>query len=125
MTNYIPSLTIIGSKMMVVIATMTMMSPFPCLFNPILCTPFPVDFDPILEYNKSSEGGLVMAKYRWRVNIIESERGWGQKVEDVKFFDDEQSAIDFVTNFNKDNNLDYVPDWYMFADEPKKVMVDN
>jgi hypothetical protein len=101
------------------------MSPFPCLFNPILCTPFPVDFDPILEYNKSSEGGLVMAKYRWRVNIIESERGWGQKVEDVKFFDDEQSAIDFVTNFNKDNNLDYVPDWYMFADEPKKVMVDN
>ena len=66
-----------------------------------------------------------MAKYRWRVNVIESERGWGQKVEDIKFFDDEQTAKDFVKDFNKDNNLSYVPDWYMYADEPQKVMVDN
>jgi len=66
-----------------------------------------------------------MATYRWRVNIIESERGWGQKVEDVKFFDSEQQANNFVTDFNKDNNLSYTPDWYMRAETPTKVMVDN
>jgi hypothetical protein len=66
-----------------------------------------------------------MAKYRWRVNIIESERGWGQKIDDTKFFDDEESANTFVTKFNKDNNLSYTPDWYMVAETPVKVMVDN
>ena len=66
-----------------------------------------------------------MAKYRYRVDIIESERGWGQKVDDVKFFDDEEAANSFVEEFNKDNNLDYVPDWYMRANTPVKVMVDN
>lgn len=64
-----------------------------------------------------------MAQYRWRVDIIESERGWGQKVDDVKFFDDEQEALDFVKEYNKDNNLPYVPDWYMYAREPVKVRV--
>ena len=66
-----------------------------------------------------------MAKYRYRVDIIESERGWGQKIEDTKFFDDETKANEFVKGYNKDNNLPYVPDWYMYAKEPKKVMVDN
>lgn len=65
-----------------------------------------------------------MAKYRWRVDIIESERGWGQKIDDQKFFDDEQEAKDFVTEYNKDNNLPYVPDWYMRANDPVKVRVD-
>lgn len=63
-------------------------------------------------------------KYRWRVYIIESERGWGQKVDDVKFFDTENEATIFVKNYNKKNNLPSVPDWYMYADSPKKVMVD-
>lgn len=64
-----------------------------------------------------------MAKFRWRVDIIESERGWGQKIDDRKFFDTEQEARDYVVEYNKDNNLDYVPDWYMRADGPTKVQV--
>lgn len=65
-----------------------------------------------------------VAKFRWRVDIIESERGWGQKIEDRKFFDDEPKALEFVVEYNKENNLDYVPDWYMYATTPVKVQVD-
>ena len=54
-------------------------------------------------------------KTKYRVDIIESERGWGQKVEDVKFFDTEDEADTYCKQFNKDNNLPYVPDWYMVA----------
>ena len=63
-------------------------------------------------------------KYRYRVDIIESERGWGQKVDDVKFFDTLEEAETFVKEYNAKNNLPYVPDWYMFADRPERVMVD-
>ncbi len=63
-------------------------------------------------------------KYRWRVNIIESERGWGQKIDDIKFFDSEEEATAYVTQYNAKNNEPVVPDWYMYADGPTKVMVD-
>lgn len=50
-----------------------------------------------------------------KVEIIESERGWGQKLEDVKYFDTEQEAKNYCKEFNKDNPTDHVPDWYMIA----------
>lgn len=58
---------------------------------------------------------------RFRVDIIESERGWGQKIDEQKFFDDANEAYQFVEKFNAKNNLDYVPDWYMYAQDPVKV----
>lgn len=51
-----------------------------------------------------------------KVVIIESERGWGQKVDEVKTFNTRKEAVDFVNEFNKGNNLPYVPDWYMYAE---------
>ena len=51
----------------------------------------------------------------YRVDIIESERGWGSKVDEVKYFDTEESAKAFCTEYNKDNPTDHVPDWYMVA----------
>jgi len=65
-----------------------------------------------------------MAKFRYRVDIIESERGWGQKVDEVKFFDSETLAKAFVTKFNSQNTSAVVPDWYMRANDPVKVQVD-
>lgn len=50
-----------------------------------------------------------------RVCIIESERGWGSKVEEVKYFDTLVEAEAFCTEYNKDNNLAVVPDWYEYA----------
>jgi hypothetical protein len=58
-----------------------------------------------------------MAKI-WFVNIIESERGWGQKIDETKEFFDYDSAIKFVREFNARNTNKTVPDWYMYAESP-------
>lgn len=58
-----------------------------------------------------------MAKI-WFVNIIESERGWGQKIDETKEFFDYDSAIKFVREFNAHNTNKTVPDWYMYAESP-------
>jgi hypothetical protein len=50
----------------------------------------------------------------YKVIIIESERGWGTKVDEVKYFDSEGDAIRFVNDYNKDLPA-HVPDWYMMA----------
>lgn len=50
-----------------------------------------------------------------KVIIIESERGWGQKVDEVREFPTREEAIAFCDDYNKDNPKDHVPDWYMQA----------
>lgn len=53
---------------------------------------------------------------KYRVLIIESERGWGQKVDEVKDFDTSEEATKFVQDYNdKHNPPGPVPDWYMVA----------
>ena len=51
-----------------------------------------------------------------KVIIIESERGWGQRIDETKYFDSKKEAEEFCKEYNKDNNLPYVPDWYMKAE---------
>lgn len=52
----------------------------------------------------------------YKVTIIESERGWGQRVDEIKEFDTEKEARDFVKDYNtKHNPPGPVPDWYMVA----------
>jgi len=50
-----------------------------------------------------------------KVYIIESERGWGQRIDETKEFDTEEAAIAFCKDYNKDNTADSAPDWYMKA----------
>ena len=50
------------------------------------------------------------------VHIIESERGWGSKVDEVKKFPSLEEAEAFVTEFNSHNTEETVPDWYMRAE---------
>ncbi len=59
----------------------------------------------------------------WKVEIIESERGWGRKIDEVKSFDSYDAAVAFQKEFNRPNEEDYaktkrVPDWYMQAEDP-------
>lgn len=54
----------------------------------------------------------------WKVTIIESERGWGQRVDEVKSFTTYEEAKKFQIDFNAENNKNYVPDWYMAARDP-------
>lgn len=60
---------------------------------------------------------------KYRVDIIESERGWGSKVDEQKDFDTLAEATAFVTKFNSVNNEATVPDWYMYAGAPYEVFV--
>lgn len=50
-----------------------------------------------------------------KVLIIESERGWGAKVDEVKEFDTKELAEAFIKEYNSKNTEDTVPDWYMYA----------
>lgn len=59
----------------------------------------------------------------WKVAIIESERGWGRKVDEIKKFATFEQAKEFQEEFNKPNHEDWkltrtVPDWYMQAEDP-------
>jgi hypothetical protein len=51
-----------------------------------------------------------------KVNIIESERGWGSKIDEVKEFDTLALAQAFCTEFNSCNTEKTAPDWYMQAE---------
>lgn len=55
---------------------------------------------------------------KWKVDIIESERGWGQRLESTEEFDTLEEAKTFQENFNSQNTEKTVPDWYMFATNP-------
>ncbi len=52
----------------------------------------------------------------YRVDLIEYERGWGSKVDDTLYFDNEEEAREYVRSFNAKNTATTVPDWYMIAD---------
>lgn len=50
------------------------------------------------------------------VAIIESEAGWGQKVDELIDFDTYEEAENFVSEYNtKYNSKKQVPGWYMMA----------
>lgn len=51
----------------------------------------------------------------FKVIIIETERGWGTKVDEVKYFDNEGEARRFVSEYNADLPDGAAPDWYMMA----------
>ena len=58
----------------------------------------------------------------YRVDIIESERGWGSKIDETKYFDNEAEARKWANDYNaKYNTATQVPDWYMRADYVGKV----
>ena len=52
---------------------------------------------------------------KYRVEVVESERGWGCKVDSVEEFDTKEEAEAFIEKFNSYNTQEVVPDWYMYA----------
>lgn len=52
-----------------------------------------------------------------KVFMIESERGWGSKIDEVKEFDTREEAEKFAHEYNtKHNPPGPVPDWYIVAE---------
>jgi hypothetical protein len=62
-----------------------------------------------------------MAKTRWAVDIIESERGWGQKVDETREFDDYDEACRFRDAENAKNAERTAPDIYWYANDPRPI----
>ena len=52
----------------------------------------------------------------YRVDLIEYERGWGSKIDETIYFDNEAEARKYCEDFNAKNTAKTVPDWYMIAD---------
>jgi len=52
---------------------------------------------------------------RTRIVVTEYERGWGSKTMFVVYADSPDEAQAYVKDYNKDNTLDVVPDWYAVA----------
>ena len=63
---------------------------------------------------------------KFEAHIIESEAGWGAKVDEVKEFDTEAERDEFVRSYNEKHNPNLgkpgvpVPDWYMIARKPNR-----
>jgi hypothetical protein len=57
----------------------------------------------------------------YRVDLIEYERGWGSKIDETIYFDNESEARKYCEDFNAKNTETVVPDWYMIADYRGKV----
>ena len=51
-----------------------------------------------------------------KVNIIESEKGFGQKVIGSKEFKSEEESDKFVVKYNSKNNKSSTPDYYTYAE---------
>lgn len=58
---------------------------------------------------------------KWAVQIIESEKGWGQKIDEIKYFKSKAEADKFVEEFNSTNTSESAPEWYMQASDPVRV----
>lgn len=57
-----------------------------------------------------------MTNLKYRVYLIESERGWGQErwTED---YDTYEEALQRIRSVNAENTASVAPDWYMIAEE--------
>lgn len=52
----------------------------------------------------------------YRVDIVEYERGWGSKIDETLYFDNEEEAKKYADDYNKKYNTEpSTPDWYMVA----------
>ena len=57
-----------------------------------------------------------MKRIAIKVPVIESERGWGAKIDDYMVCLDSEAAKAFIIEFNSKNTESKTPDWYMYAD---------
>lgn len=57
-----------------------------------------------------------MAQVAYKVEMIESERGWGSRVDERLYFIDEATAVNFTVTYNQRWNTEtHTPDWYIVA----------
>ena len=62
---------------------------------------------------------------KYRVDLIESERGWGQTLFLTKHFETLEEAVTYNKSENALNTSNLTPDYYMYATEPVRVALDS
>jgi len=65
---------------------------------------------------------------RYQIVYMEYERGWGNRVDEIKYFPatprGKAEAERLVKEFNSKNTSSKVPDWYMTCHGPDLVEID-
>ncbi len=65
-------------------------------------------------------------RVKYRVNIIESEAGWGQKIDGFRDFDSFEEADTYYKDYNNQIKSEQsVPSIYWFATKPELVDLDR
>ncbi len=64
---------------------------------------------------------MIENKGKYRLKIIESERGWGQRIE-YHFSDDIEELKNLRKEINSKNTESSAPDWYCIADEIEELV---
>lgn len=57
-----------------------------------------------------------MSTFKFKVNVIASERGWGKELLRTAEFDTHDEAVEFMDGINSKNTLDEAPDYYKYAE---------
>lgn len=61
-----------------------------------------------------------------RIPVIESERGWGRRIDDHMVCLSVEDAMEFKKEFNAKNTAEATPDWYMVVEgEPETIELTN
>lgn len=59
---------------------------------------------------------MEKTSFKFKVNVIESERGWGQRIDEKREFDTYDEAETFLKEVNDQNKEDSVPSIYWRAE---------
>jgi len=63
-----------------------------------------------------------MSNLAVKIAVLESESGWGRKIDDWMVCLSNEDAKAFQIEFNSENKESTTPDWYMMVDgEPKPI----
>lgn len=70
---------------------------------------------------------MALKEVKYLVEIIESEKDWGRKIDQIVECDSEAAREQYIADYNKQHGIDRskpTPDWYMIATKGGTKIVD-
>lgn len=83
------------------------------------------EVDELRKENDSLKKRLDESEYKFAVDTYESERGWGAKLLTTRKFKTKEEADKFVKEYNSENTEDVAPDYYFYAESPRRINVSD
>lgn len=67
-----------------------------------------------------------MKNLAYRIPVIESEKGYGRKIDDYMVCLSEEDCLEYQKEFNSKNTETVTPDWYMVVEgEPEEIFLSD